>query len=257
MDLLTELKDLAPWHFDLEVANGLRTSAGNAKDYEDEDHRNISVVDPFELEPLLLQLYPDGLVGKRFLDVGCNAGGYCFVANKLGATYAFGFDVHDHWIRQANFLKTQWDIDQASVEFGVMHLGDLKVAQSYDVTLFKGVFYHIPDPIHDLSHLCDLTKEVVILDTMTDPSIPEHCLGSSRESQTHLMSGVDGLNWIPGGPKVVENIFQWAGFPEVRLAKRLEQYGDGRRGRMRLVAARSKALLEAFDRLSDEINEEA
>jgi SAM-dependent methyltransferase len=246
MELLAQLKDLAPWHFDLEVAEGVRTSDGNKDDYENDDHQHVSVINPFELEPLLRRIYPEGLAGKRFLDVGCNAGGYCFLAKKLGAASTFGFDIHDHWIRQANFLKETLDIDKRGIGFAVMHLGDLDASKTADITLFKGVFYHIPDPIHDLRCLCDLTQELLILDTMTDPTIPEHCLGSYRESQTHLMSGVDGLRWVPGGPKVVEDILRWGGFTDIRLINQRKEYGDGRRGRIRLVAARSADLLKTF-----------
>lgn len=252
MELLEQLRDLAPWHFDIEVADGVRTSDGNREYYKNQDHEGVSVVNPFEMESLLMRIYPGGLTGKRFLDVGCNSGGYCFVAKKLGATSAFGFDVRDHWIRQANFLKKNLNASLSGVEFRVMHLSDLDASRSTDITLFKGVFYHVPDPIYDLRTLCDLTAEIMILDTMTDSTIPEHCLGSSQESLTHLMSGVDGLHWLPGGPKAVEGIFRWAGFPELRQVNWQRRVRGRHRGRMRLIAARSAVLLEAFDRPGDE-----
>jgi len=50
-------------------------------------------------------IYPKGLAGKSFLDAGCNAGGYCFVAKDLGAKETLGFDPRDHWIKQAEFCK--------------------------------------------------------------------------------------------------------------------------------------------------------
>ncbi len=248
MELLEQLTALGPWHFDIEVANGVRTSDANKDFYENEDHRNISTIDPFEIVPLIKRIYPQGLAGKRFLDVGCNGGGYCFVAKTLGAASVFGFDVRDHWIRQANFLKEALHFDMAGVEFSVMSLSELDSSRSTDITLFKGVFYHIPDPILDLRRLCDITAEVVILDTMTDATLPEHCLGVYAESETHLMSGVEGLQWAPGGPKVVERLFRWAGFPEVRLVRWQRRLTKSHRGRLRIIAARSAAFLEAFDR---------
>src|SRR5688572_19105310 len=96
-NLRAEIKRLAPWHFDLQLADGLRSVDSNI----DVEAKRMGVVDPNELARLLNRIYPDGLEGRSFFDVGCNGGGYCIVASQLGAGSAFGFDSRQHWIDQA------------------------------------------------------------------------------------------------------------------------------------------------------------
>jgi 23S rRNA G2069 N7-methylase RlmK/C1962 C5-methylase RlmI len=81
----------------------------------------MKLVNPSDLRPLLERLYPNGLDGKRFLDCACNAGGYSLLASDLGA-YSFGFDVRDHWIEQARFLKRHFGKSDEQVRFEVCDL---------------------------------------------------------------------------------------------------------------------------------------
>jgi SAM-dependent methyltransferase len=245
--VLTEMRALAPWHFDIEVIPGLRTTHANAKSYVDESANRVTVIDPQELEPLLQSIFPQGLGGRSFLDVGCNGGGYCFLARRMGADRVVGFDPRLHWIKQAMFLN-QFVGDDA-VKFVAARLEDLE-AEPFHVTLFKGVFYHLPDPIHTLAEICDRTKDLIIIDTATDSTVKETCLVANWESETHVMSGVDGLAWIPGGPAAVRSILKWKGFGQARTVFWKDKWPGGRAhwGRMRLIATRDPVLLAEYDR---------
>ena len=245
--VLEEMKLLAPWHFDIEVMPGLRTTHANAGHYKDENAARVSVVDPQELKPLLQSIFPQGLIGRSFLDVGCNGGGYCFLARRMGAERVIGFDPRSHWIKQATFLNQL--VGDEAIGFVTARLDDLE-AEQFHVTLFKGVFYHLPDPIHTLADICDRTKDLIIIDSATDSTIKEACLVASWESETHVMSGVDGLAWIPGGPAALRGILKWKGFGEIRTVYWKNQWPGGHAhwGRMRLIAARERDLLAEYDR---------
>jgi tRNA (mo5U34)-methyltransferase len=39
------------------------------------------------------------------LDCACNCGAFLFWAKELGADECFGFDIRQHWIDQAEFLR--------------------------------------------------------------------------------------------------------------------------------------------------------
>jgi hypothetical protein len=80
---------------------------------------------------------------------------------------------------------------------------------------FKGLFYHLPDPVSGLRIAADLTKELLILNTATLPG-PEGALMLADEGY-ELMSGVYGLCWYPTGPVVLERILRWMGFTEVAV----------------------------------------
>ena len=111
-----------------------------------------------------------------------------------------GFDARQHWIDQA-LLCTSLYPHLLNVSFQVSNVEDyLQQSGQVDVVIFKGVLYHLPDPIHVLLQLCRMTREVIYINTETDLTVPEHCLSYRPESATHLMSGVDGLAWWPGGP---------------------------------------------------------
>ena len=244
MTIQDELRALAPWHFDVEIAPGVRTTHGNSERYDNPDLQRVRIIDPEEIRPLFQAIE---IVGKSFLDIACNAGGYSLLAHKMGASKVFGFDVRDHWIRQANFLRKHLKAD--SVEFQVMPLDDFVADLKYDVVLFKGIFYHLPDPIHELRKLCSITNEVIIIDTATSNNTPEHCLEAIKENATHVMSGVDGLAWLPGGPEAIKRIVSWLGFPHAHTAYWKETARG--RGRTRVVACRNRETLDRVKRSSD------
>ena len=92
---------------------------------------------------------------------------------------------------------------------------------NFDITYFRGIFYHLPDPIRGLKIAADATNELLYLDTAT-VDLPEGenfsgGLMASYEGTKSPMSGVYGMNWYPTGHKVLRHILQWMGFCEVKV----------------------------------------
>ena len=114
------------------------------------------------------------------------------VASDLGA-YSFGFDVRDHWIEQARFLKRHFGKSDDQVRFEVCDLLEVDRrlgSERFDICLFKGIFYHLPDPIAGLKIVADRTDEVLILDTASTSGLEDGFLSLvSRASSTNPMSG--------------------------------------------------------------------
>jgi SAM-dependent methyltransferase len=240
--LETRARELAPWHFDFELAPGLRTADCNRASYGDPDKEGVHVQDADGLVPFYRQFYPDGLEGKSVLDVGCNAGAYCFSAHELGASSVTGFDVRSHWIDQANFVREVKYPGAAGISF---ELGDAKLflrakPTMYDIVVFKGVFYHLPDPISVLYELAAATREVILVDTASSDLVPEDTLQLIPESPTHVMSGVDGIAWLPGGPRVLERMLRYCGFTEFWVPYWMHDVVDKGRGRFRIVARKPR-----------------
>jgi SAM-dependent methyltransferase len=242
--LRSAVEALQPWHFDVQLTDTLSTADGNTRAPEDAP---ISVVKPRELRPLLRKIYPRGLSGKSFLDVGCNGGGYCIEAKRLGADYAFGFDARKHWIDQAEFLKRQLSLTGIDFQHAAMHEADL--SRDFDICLFKGIFYHLPDPVHALDQVCAITREIIVVDTATDGARGEKLMRLNPEGKEHLMTGVHALAWWPSGPDLIAEILARFGFATTREVfwKPLKKGGARERaGRCRIVAARSADLLQSF-----------
>lgn len=243
------LTELAPWHFDIEIGAGLHTTKFNRDSYGNVDLDKVGVIDPNEMRDLLGQCLPDGgVTGRSFLDVACNGGGYCFVAHELGAVACHGFDIREHWIRQAEFIKAIKYPGDDAIRFTVADVCQFAHDQKYDVTLFKGIFYHLPDPVSVLEKICRITARVIIVDTASRSDIPGECMAPWSESKTHVMSGIGGLAWFPGGPEVIKPILAWSGFPHMRVVQHRKGGAAERfRGRFRVVAARSADDLSAYD----------
>jgi tRNA (mo5U34)-methyltransferase len=248
----TQLKEqivkLGPWHLDIEVVPGLTTRAWyeEAGDVQDPHLGSTHFQNPQPaFRSMLEALYPGGLEGRAMLDCACNCGGYLFWARELGAGRCFGFDVREHWIRQAEFLRAHRE-DAADIEFRAMDLYELPALglEPFDLTLFNGIFYHLPEPVGGLRVAADLTREVMMVETATRSGREDGALVAGFESRDELMSGVHGLMWRPTGPLVMERIFKHLGFEDTMVLSWREETQPGW-GRLAMLAARTSGLLDA------------
>jgi tRNA (mo5U34)-methyltransferase len=241
-----EIRRLGPWHHDVEIAPGIRTGDPAYRPEPDPVSGTPSIIDPHaNLERKVRDLFPEGLQGRSFLDCACNAGGYLFAARQLGAERCFGFDAREHWIRQARFLARH--LPSENVDTGVCTLAEVpgQGLKPYDVTLFSGILYHLPDPVAGLKIAADLTKELIIVNTATFPA-KRDALILNPESMSQLMSGVDGLAWYPTGEAVVRQMLASCGFSHTRL--RFNRATEGKGGRLEIWGARDPAVFDHYDR---------
>ncbi|ELS04868.1 Protein of unknown function (DUF1698) [Xenococcus sp. PCC 7305] len=260
-----KIVELGPWHLNVQVTPEIGTSIYRDAIKNDPQHAeassNVAFVDPGDkFKKLMQKIYPNGLKDKRFLDCACNCGGYSFWAKELGASECFGFDVREHWINQANFLLENRTFPNENVNFAVQDLYDLQKQnlKPFDITLFKGIFYHLPDPVSGLKLAADLTTELLYLDTATRSNFDDGALVIANENKNALMSGMYNLNWFPTGPKVLMNILQWAGFQEFHLLFwRKDTHGNSsrtkvnqnvRNGRLALLASKKPGLFDGLEK---------
>ena len=243
--LRAEIERLGPWHHDIEIAPGVSTAGvRNPRDVDQrfQEHYSPDVM----MEHLLGSLYPDGLQGRSFLDCACNSGGHSIAAIRRGAGRVFAFDARQHWVDQAQFLARRSGAPDMTVRRCA--LDDLPGLglEPFDVTLFAGIFYHLPDPVAGLRIAADLTRELIIVNTAVRRG-RGRALVLNMESDTHVLSGVDRLAWLPTGPEVMKALLAWCGFPHSRIDL---YWSSGPRGwkRLQMVAARDERALAAYDR---------
>ncbi len=241
-----QIRALAPWHLNIDVVPGVTTAIASDSP-ADPDFGPVSFIDarpPFR--NLMAQIYPDGLQGRSFLDCACNSGAYLFWAKELGAGRCFGFDAREHWINQARFLMQHRPETGISVEVSDLYDVPRLGLEPFAVTQFKGIFYHLPDPVSGLRIAADLTTEVIIVDSATVQG-PADGLIARHESTTQVMSGIHGLNWMPTGPAVLGSILRWLGFSEWRCTY---WRGGERYGRVQVVASREPGRLARLPNVS-------
>jgi tRNA (mo5U34)-methyltransferase len=250
--LRNEVIRLGPWALDVEITPELRTRVAldvPPGTYSD-SFGEVGFYDPtMWFKKFMTMIYPEGLSGRRVLDCGCNCGAFLFLAKELGAGECVGFDVREHWIRQARFLAANRAGPGTDIRFEVCELSDLPglALEPFDVVLFHGIFYHLPDPIHGLRIAADLSKELISVSTAAKGGLPDGTLFLSDESRTALMSGVHGLNWFPTGPKVMTTILESMGFPGVRCTGWVPYPDYSDLERLHLIASRSPDLIEKFE----------
>jgi tRNA (mo5U34)-methyltransferase len=198
----------------------------------------------------LRRVFSDGLAARSVLDCACNCGGFLFWARELGAGHCHGIDVREHWIKQAHFLARHRTVASDDMLFEVGDLYDLpeRGLEPFDVVLFNGIFYHLPDPIAGLKIAADLAREVLIVETATTVRVPDGQLAVSEEPPERAVSGVYGLNWFPSGPAVIARLLEWLGFEAVRVNwwRRLPTQKPIH-ARLEMIAARNARTLEHFD----------
>lgn len=249
--LREEVIRLGPWHHDVELTAGLRTAeapltAERARRWTPTIYRPDR-----QMERLARDLFGGGFEGRSFLDCACNGGGHALAAARLGAGRCFGFDARAQWIDQARFLARF--APHRDMTFETMALDELAERDPgpFDVTLFGGIFYHLPDPVRGLKIAADRTREILIVNTGVRPRLGR-VLTLSKESVTAAMSGVHGLAWLPSGPAVLEDILAWCGFPATRLHWQVRT--GLRAGRLQLLAARDERAFAHFDRARPDIS---
>ena len=257
-DLREEVIRLGPWHLDVEINPELSTRASlevppgfYPASFGKVEFRSAREA----FLSRMLRVYPNGLEGRRVLDCACNCGAYLFWVKEIGAGECLGFDVRKHWIDQAEFLRKYRRGPTEQMRFEVCDLYDLPSLQlgQFDVTLFHGIFYHLPEPLGGLRIAADLTDELLVLNTAARTDFPDGVLVASQEGRSQVMSGVYGLNWFPSGPEVLTQILNWAGFAETRCSRwrRAEPKQPDALGRIEMLAGRENGLFDAFDEEPD------
>jgi SAM-dependent methyltransferase len=244
--LRDEIVRLGPWHFDIEVTPEIGTSVSLEASYP-ESFGPVAFQDVRrQFKRRMEAIYPGGLEGRSVLDCACNCGAYLFWAKEMGAGECFGSDVREHWIDQARFLLEHRPEPKAGLRFEARDIYELPALdlEPFDITIFTGVFYHLPDPITGLKIAADLTTELLVFDTAIRTGQPDGFLAVEQEAIEPVMSGVYGLNWLPTGPQVMARILEWAGFADIRVTRMIESAHPGV-GRLAMLAAKRPGLLEA------------
>lgn len=253
-DALIELiRQHRPWHQNIRLNDEVDVrSAFEPEELERKNNENVAFFDHHDSFVNKIGLiYPDGVEGKTFLDCACNAGSYCFWMRDMGAARTRGFDVRKHWIDQALLVKEHRTIhSNDGISFDVcdlMNLPELSV-EPVDLVMFKGILYHLADPIRGLKIAADLAKDTVWLNTARLFVEDDRALHCVFEKTDRKMSGAHSLSWIPTGPKVIAMMLYWLGFTDIWHVFSKRDKNSERNGRMELIASRTPGRLDGFER---------
>lgn len=230
MNIEDKIRELAPWHFDVEV--GPNFWVHDVEGVRDKR----SFYNPIDHWKRIVE--HTGFEGGSVLDCGCNNGAMGFLALESGAERYVGVDAHRHWIEQAFWLRGVRGVEYPKMRFDCEHIGTFayRCASEFDLILFNGIFYHLSNPVSVLTKVTKLLAPGgwLCLNTATWDKKDEGKLIVQLEG-TNDMSGVDGLSMYPDGPEVVERILKWLGYEDIKIIFWSDQCGDNK-PRLELVA---------------------
>jgi tRNA (mo5U34)-methyltransferase len=175
---------------------------------------------------------PASLTGKTVLDVGTWDGLYAFEAEKRDARRVLATD-HYCWSGPGWGTRAGFDLAHrllgSKVEAKDIDIPDIspQTVGLFDVVLFLGVLYHLPEPFLALERVASVTKELLILETMVDLTFMRQPALSFQRGRSQPVSLYrhwrwdDGTWFVPNEGAVVTMLEQ-VGFRKVeRIFPRL------------------------------------
>jgi tRNA (mo5U34)-methyltransferase len=168
-----------------------------------------------------LQL-PRDLSGRSVLDIGAWDGFFSFEAERRHASRVVATD-HYAWHGtgwgtgqgKAGFQLARAALDSRveDVDVDVMELSPERVG-TFDVVLFLGVLYHVPNPLLALERVASVTGGLLILETVVDMvglSRPAAAFYPDRELNN------DPTNWWGPNQAAVTGMLRSVGFARVEV----------------------------------------
>src|SRR3954447_3234669 len=147
------------WFHTIDLGGGVVT------DGEDESPRKLG------------WLHLPDLRGKTVLDVGAWDGFFSFAAERAGASRVVAVDPEcwnpPAWGERGWGTRQGFDFARAALGSGVEpvdlpSLDELGSLGTFDVVLFLGVLYHLPDPLPLLERVSNAARELLVLETHAD-----------------------------------------------------------------------------------------
>jgi tRNA (mo5U34)-methyltransferase len=186
---------LAPWFHNLHLPDGTETAP---------DHF-LGDFPSFKWREIAPHL-PADLKGWTVLDIGCNAGFYCFELARRGARVT-GIDHDPHYLRQARWAAERFGLADR-IDFRQQGVYDLaRSDERWDLILFMGVFYHLRYPLLALDLVVRHLSRLMVFQTLTMPGEEVY----EPEPDTPI-DGRDAL-LLPGWPKMAFLEHRLAGDP--------------------------------------------
>ena len=170
---------------------------------------------------------PTDLRGKTVLDVCAWDGFFSFEAERRGADRVVAIDratwtappgPDNPWSGQAGFNLARRALGSRveDLDVGIDELSPERIG-SFDVVLFLGVLYHLPDPLPILERVASVTRERLILETHADlQSLRRPAMAYYPGDELHG----DASNWWGPNLPLLEALLRGHGFTRIEVANR-------------------------------------
>tara|TARA_R110000751_G_scaffold98937_1_gene192262 strand:+ start:69 stop:794 length:726 start_codon:yes stop_codon:yes gene_type:complete len=158
--------------------------------------------------------------GKSVLDIGAWDGYFSFWAEKMGAKRVLATD-YCCWAEEAKYWGTQdgfnlaYDIIGSKIESKKIDVPDISIETvgKFDVVLFLGVFYHLPNPILGLQRAAEVTGDTLVIETAYEKTEG----GALLELFPKNLRGDPTNYWSPNIKCLKFLLIEFLGFKKVRF----------------------------------------
>jgi tRNA (mo5U34)-methyltransferase len=161
---------------------------------------------------------PASLAGRTVLDIGAWDGFFSFEAERRGAARVVASDYYS-WHGTGWGTKAGFELARAALGSRVEDL-DIDVldlsperAGTFDVVLFLGVLYHLPNPLLALERVASVTRDLLVVETVVD------MIGIGRPAVAFYPGrelNDDPTNWWAPNVPAMHGMLSAAGFEKIR-----------------------------------------
>ncbi len=242
-EIVQKIKSFPRWHYQFDL-NGHLTTIYDKRLINRHLQRKKYFMDP------VVALFGGSLVGKRVLDLGCNAGFWSLCSIEAGCDFVLGVDGRRIHIEQANFVFEVNQIAKSRYEFVCKNIFemDFEQAEPFDVVLCLGLLYHISKPIVLMEKIARINSDVLIIDTALAAQFGS-CLAIYREVLDDPRMAVDYELVLHPTKGAVFDIARQFGYSTIMLKPRFNDYTgavDYRLGRRRAFVCSKETDLSNF-----------
>lgn len=169
------------------------------------------IVTPGTYDPTFLlkkMTLPDDLGGKRVLDIGASDGFFTLEVAKRGAEVV----AIDYRSKDLHGFGVMESLNRIDVEYHQMNLYDIPVKEfgKFDIIIFMGVLYHLPDMLRALSKIREMSVGSMFLETHADTSLNPD-IAAARYYRGSSLAGDITNFWSPNR-RCVLDMLEDAGF---------------------------------------------
>lgn len=198
MEFTQEIERLGPWYHTIDLGDGVATPGRS----------NVAA----KFDQISGQL-PADLNGLRVIDLGCNAGGISVEFARRGANVV-GVEAGVGYCRQARWVRDRLGLD---IEYHNMTVYDIgRLAGTFDVVAFLGLFYHLRYPQLALDLLATKCHGTLIMNTpivrtgdrVMELRLPENGARTSQAAEPNF-------NWWFPSPSTLSSMLTTAGFTNI------------------------------------------
>ena len=206
------------WHYRFEFEGGVSTPIAKPAEANRHEQRKRYF---FEA---LKQIHGGSLVGKRVLDLGCNAGFWSLQAIEAGADFVLGVDGRRMHVEQADLVFEAKRVERSRYRFEEANIFTHEFAEQFDVVLCLGLMYHISKPVELFEIFEGVGADVVVIDTSVSFAPAAFFEVSRDRNLDDPRNAVDyEIVLVPTRGAVVELAAQF-GFKTVCLAHNMTDY---------------------------------